>query len=124
MQDEGIRHQMALMLLTSAPTLARVSSFFPPEFTAELRKCWSLLQRLDCIVLHCFCCCLTLWTFKLALHLVAESTVQHRVEHTLGSTLLFIFDPCLLQEVNKMGQKPIGIISHKKKLREWYQVLI
>lgn len=36
MQDEEIRHQMALMLLTSAATLARVSVPYPPP---EFRNC-------------------------------------------------------------------------------------
>ena len=28
----------------------------------------------------------------------------------------------ILQEVNNKGHKPLDTISHKKKLKEWYQV--
>jgi len=27
-----------------------------------------------------------------------------------------------LQEINKRGQKPVDVISHKKKLRDWFEV--
>lgn len=28
-----------------------------------------------------------------------------------------------MQEVNDKGQKPIDLIKHKKKLKEWFQVI-
>lgn len=132
MQDEEVRHQMALMLLTSAPTLARVGSYPTHRFTADIMEMLVIVvHRLVRGVLHGCCCCFST-LFKLVPHLLAESTVQHspaEAARTLSLTLLTKSIICsmglrLLQEVNKMGKKPIDIISHKKKLREWYQVLI
>lgn len=78
MQDEEIRHQMALMLLTSAPTLARVSSYPPPEFTAEIMELVIIvLPRLTAFVLLRFCCCCaTLWTLSFTLLTKPNFTIQ------------------------------------------------
>ncbi|KAL0051116.1 hypothetical protein WJX82_002309 [Trebouxia sp. C0006] len=47
-----------------------------------------------------------------------DEAVRHQM-----TVLLLTHAPTLSKEINKKGQKPVDVISHKKKLRDWFEAV-
>ena len=117
------------MLLTAAPTLARVGS---PRFLGLSihHNMLLLLQSLFAVRTITLCCCCYMSSLQGIPYRVAETPLAVHQCRSKDACILHTANPVLLcnrlntvvQEVNQKDQRPVDVIKHKKKLEAWFQV--